>query len=137
VALVAHETGIVVDLPHIVGEEIEPVPLLLPVRNKGGHVVVHGHVRITVNLAPDLRKVPPGPIVRVAELGEVQRSGRRHDEEVPLSIILVDVPIRRTREEQPVVPPSPDVIVLVGGPGMDEPDRAVGVDVEDCHVRVG
>jgi hypothetical protein len=132
VTVVAEEARVVVPLlAHVVGGEVQAVAGVLPVRDEGRHVVVHGHVRVPVYGPADTGQIPTPAVVGILEEGEVEAPGRGDREEVAEPRCVVDVPIRRARKEQPIVAPRLGPVALLGGAGMDHPYRAVRVDVED------
>jgi hypothetical protein len=93
VAVVAEEARIIVVSVHLVFGEVQAIGDVLPVRDQGSNVVVHGQIRILVDLAARLGKIPSPRVVGVPELPKVEGFRRRHDEEVPHSRIVVHEPV--------------------------------------------
>jgi hypothetical protein len=119
----------------MVRSEVESVGCVLPIRDQGGHVVIHGQVGILVDLPANETQVPAPVIVGVLELGEVERHRRGHDEEVPHPRVVIHEPVRRSGKEDPVISPSPGIVVLLRRGWKDHPGGSVRVDVEDGHER--
>lgn len=134
--LVAHEAGVLKPLVHIVRGEIQPVADVFPVRNESRHVVVHGQVGVSIHLAPNKAQIPSPAIVGVPEVCEGEGLRRSYDEEIPHPWIVPNKPVGRPGEEDPVITPSPGEVVLLGRVGEDQPDRPVGIDIENGHEGV-
>jgi hypothetical protein len=130
VTVVAHEPGIVVPLLDIVCREIEAVGHVLPVRDEGCHIIVHGQVGIPVYLASDEAQIPTPVVVGVTKVGEAEWLGGGDDEEIPYSRVFIHVPVGGARKEHPIVPLRPRIVVLLRRVGKYEPCGSVGVDVE-------
>jgi hypothetical protein len=132
-AIIAEEAGIVVVSLDMVGGEVEAVPHELPIRDQCGHVVIHGKVRIAVYLPADQAQVPPTCVVRVVEIPEVERLWRGDDKEVADTRVLIHVPIGGPGEQDPIVPASTGIVILLRGGREDHSCGAVGVDMKDRH----
>jgi hypothetical protein len=72
VAIVAEEPGVIVGLAHVIAREVEAVGRDVPVGDQGGHVVVHGLVRVRIDLSSHPTEVPATVVVGVREAAEVQ-----------------------------------------------------------------
>ncbi len=129
-AVVTEEARIRVRRADGVGDEVERVGHLLPVGHDLGNVIVDGDVRIGVDGLADAAQVPPVPLV-VGEPREVERLGRRHDEEVSDARIVLDPPGGRVREEEPIVTAAAHDVRCVGVQGEKQGDPSVGVDPKD------
>ena len=136
VAVVAEEPGILVPPIHVVLREVQGVGPRLPIRNEGGHEVVHGKIRVLIDPPADGLQIPSAAHPGVAEGREVHGPPGRHDEEVPHAGVVVDVPVGGAGEAKTVRPIPSNVVVLTGNPGVEEPDDSVGVDMEDRHIGV-
>jgi hypothetical protein len=112
VTLIAEKPRIVVRAPDLIGHEVEPVVLVLPTGNEACHIFVDRDIWIRVDGAPNRRKIPSATVVRVPEVRKIERCGRRHDKEVSDARTIVDVPVRGTWEEEPVVALAPRVVIL-------------------------
>ena len=132
--VVAQESGIRVRGAYAVGYEVEAVRSVLPVGNEPRDVFVDGHEGVLVDPVPHEREIPPTLEVGVSEIREIQRPGRRHNEEVPYARAVIHVPVRRAGEQQPVIPACPGVVVLAGRAGVKQPHGTVRVDLEDGHI---
>ena len=135
-AIVAKEARKLVPLADVVARKVKRVRKVLPTREKRSDVIVHSHVRIAVRLPPHQAQVPTTVVVGEAKTREVEALGGRHNEVVADPGLILDIPIRRAGEEQPIVPAAPNVVVFVRRLGEGKSGRAIRVDVEDRHVGI-
>jgi hypothetical protein len=133
VAVVAHKPGVFKPLVHTIGGEVQPVRDVLPLRNQGSYIVVHGQIGIPVDLAPHEAQIPPTVVVGIPEFGEVEGFRRCHNEKVAHARVVIHEPIGGPGKEDPVVPSTPGEVILLGRVGEDDPGRSIGVDMEDGH----
>jgi hypothetical protein len=94
VAVVAEKPRIVVVAVHLVFGEVQAIGNVLPVRDQSRHIVVHGKIRIPIDLAASLGQIPSPRIVGVSKLPKVEGFRRRQNEEVPHPRIVVHEPVR-------------------------------------------
>lgn len=90
---------------HVVCGEVQTVAHVFPVGDQRCHEVIHGQIRVSVDLPPDHAEVPTTGIVGVTELAEVERLGGGYDEVVPDARVVGHVPVTRAREQHPIIPP--------------------------------
>jgi hypothetical protein len=130
-AVVAEEPGIVVASLHVIGGEIEAVSDVFPIRYEGSDIVIHGQVGVPVDVLSKPAQVPPASVSGILEIPEVEGFRRGHDEEVADARVVPDVPVRGPGEENPIVPPCPCIVVLVGRGREHHSHVPVRVDVEN------